>query len=357
MGYAKYHEDDFNIVCERLFSKTVLKSKKDFIRLLKCPYCQENFDNKNSLFSHIKLTHNIDHPVVFVNGMVAKDCVYVSDIKSAIVHLFGFNDNVLLDGKNCLSSIDEYGILDITDSISKQFFKEGQCVLTVGNINVSIKRYSLHAVNQDLLSEYINAWDSMLRKGSLLSMNINKDDDLNPAEKYYLEGIFNYFVACQANGKEKNDRYNEANSILSKFIPVNSLGLCIQKINAFRLNWVHVLKSLCNQYETYDDFNMICDFFEDKPSDDMEMLSDNVRHLYIEDELLNVFDAIVCFQKKEYDEVNRFLTSHDEKTINDDNLADKVYLLKSRMKMIEGKKSEANFYRKEIISDGFKFTK
>ena len=35
MGYAKYHEDDFGFVCERLYSNAITseKSKKEFIKM------------------------------------------------------------------------------------------------------------------------------------------------------------------------------------------------------------------------------------------------------------------------------------------------------------------------------------
>lgn len=356
MGYAKYHEDDFGFVCERLYSNAIAytKTKKEFIRILKCPYCQESFDAKNRLFAHIKSMHNIIKPILFINGSVVRDYAYLSDIKSVEVHMYGFDERILIDDIVCSLTADEYGILDITNPIAKEFAASGRCRVKIGDRTVNLEKYSLKNINQQQLSGYIDAWDDMLKIGSPLSMSIINRDELNQAEQFYLEGVFNYFVACQASGKDKNDRYLEANSILKNFVPINSLGLCIQKIVAFRLNWVHTLKQLCFQYETNDNFNKICDFFENKESENTSNSSKDIRNIYIEDELQAVFEAILSYQNKDYDSVKMYLTEHDENSVSDINLADKILLLKSRLKLIEGNKSEANYYKREIVCEEFK---
>lgn len=356
MGYAKYHEDDFGFVCERLYSNaiTYTKSKKEFIRLLKCPYCQISFDTKNGLFAHIKSKHNIINPILFVNGSVVRKCAYLSDIKSVEIHMYGFDESIMIDGVVCSLTSDEYGILDITEQISEKFSISDRCHLKIGDRTVNLEKYSLKDINQQQLSVYIDTWDDMLKTGNPLSMNVINRDALNQAELFYLEGVFNYFVACQANGKDKNDRYLEANSILKNFVPINSLGLCIQKIVAFRLNWVHTLKQLCFQYENNDNFNKICDFFENRESENNNSASKNIRNIYIEDELQAVFEAIVSYQNKDYDSVKIYLTEHEENSISDINLADKILLLKSRLKLIEGNKTDANYYRREIVCEEFK---
>ena len=77
MGYAKYHEDDYHILCERLYSNSIsdINISRQQKPLHKCPYCDELFELTDGLFSHIRHRHNITEPLLFVNGRGKKQCM------------------------------------------------------------------------------------------------------------------------------------------------------------------------------------------------------------------------------------------------------------------------------------------
>lgn len=264
MGYAKYHEDDYHIYCDRVFTNGLILQDKIKQRIVhhRCPYCDILFDDKEWMFSHIRNDHNITEPLLFINGIVVKekDTVYVSDIHSAYIQMYGFN-RVISVNDEIVSFDDENDSIDITDLTRNSINEKNYCIIRLGDLSAKVERYSLYAINQDSLNHYIFEWENIIKSGAVFKPLRYYLTDLNEAEYFYLNGIYNYFVACQAQNNDKVERYYEANSILKKFIPSNSLGLCIQKIIAFKFNWVKTLNELCQNYGTVDDFSSICCFF------------------------------------------------------------------------------------------------
>lgn len=358
VGYAKYYEDDCNIICDRIYLKEGFdhgETNKKRIKILNCPYCEEIFEDREILFSHIRTTHQFTGPIVLINDIILKERIFVSEVKSAIVYKYGYDEEVLINNRPVSTLPDESDALDISEDLKNNIFHNSRpCEISIGDFHASIEKYSLYSIDQDIVKTYIQQWEDCVVNGIPFSINKAKDPRLNQAEQHYLEGIFNYFVACQAKGKEKADRYNEANCILKKFDPIDSLGLCIQKIVSFKLNWVKTLKNLCSQNEIKDDFTYVVYFFENKECNLNHSLAQNERKLFIEDELQEVLNAIIAFNKGEYGMVKNYLNSHDADYISDINLRDKILLLKYRMMIIEGNKTEAEYALKEIITDDFK---
>ena len=357
MGYAKYHEDDYHIYCDRIFTNGLILQEKIKQRIVhhRCPYCDTIFDEKELMFSHIRHNHNITGPLLFVNGIVVKgkDTVYVSDIQSVLVEMYGFNKEISVNGV-IIPANAENDSIDISNLAKDAIDKKNNCIITLGDISAKIEKYSLYAINQDVLNHFIFEWENIIKNGATFKPFNYYITDLNDAELYYLNGIYNYFVACQAQNNDKIERYYEANSILKKFIPSNSLGLCIQKIIAFKFNWVNTLEELCKTYGTVDDFISICHFFNNSHYDYDLTNNNHTKTIFMEDELQEVFLAIIAFIKKDYSFVNDFLCSHEVDTITDLNLKDKVLLLKSKMLLLNGNNEEAEFYLNEIRTDEFK---
>ncbi len=357
MGLAKYYEDDYRIYCDRLYSNGLAEIGKYKLLLEehRCPYCRELFSNRDEMFSHIRSAHNITEPLLFINGIVvkSKDTIYVSDVQSARIQMYGFRKDVSINGKE-INEFAEDDSLDITEYVNKIVGRNLICSIQIGSNCSQIERYSLYSVNQDMLSKYIADWENNLRTGKAFKPFNVDQRETNAAETYYLKGIYNYFVACQAKGSDKKDRYYEAYSILKQFIPTNSLGLFIQKIIAFRFNWIKTLNQLCKSYRTNDDFLSAYSFFaKEIPNNPTKSLSE-LRSLYIEDDLLEILNAILAFNNNDFDQVNAYLRSHENIETLDSNLKDKILLLKYRMAAKEGRADEAEYFYNEIQAEDFK---
>lgn len=356
MGYAKYHEDDYRIYCERLYSIGLQDGDKHRLLIVdhRCPYCSDLFGSKELLFSHIRHVHNITEPILFINGIIVKndDTIYVADIKSAQIQMYGFDRTISINNEAIPSDANE-DCIDITAKVNSYISRLNFCRIQIGNSSSRIEKYSLYSVNQGLLKDYIREWENNV-KFSIPFRPFNVSNNLiNHAELLYLQGIYNYFIACQAAGNDKVERYYEANSILKQFIPTDSLGLCIQKIVAFKFNWVNTLGNLCCKYGTDDDFNPIHSFFINEETESIPDQS-GMSTVFIEDELQDIYNAILAFVGKDYDFVRDYLNNHDTSNITDINLRDKILLLKSRMLCIDGKNGEARYTFSEIRTDEFK---
>ena len=353
MGLAKYFEDDCRIYSDRLYSIGLLDLSKyrKMIAEFKCPYCNGLFSEKDNMFSHIRKAHNINEPHLFINGFLVKgqDTIYVPEVRSASIQMYGF-DKAVAVGANVILTDSEDNI-DITGVVNETLIKKRFCEVLIGNNSYRIERYSLYSVDQNRLNEYVSEWETNLRNGHVFKPFYIDSQEVNGAEAFYLKGIFNYFVACQANENDKIQRYYEANSILKQFMPTNSLGLCIQKIIAFKLNWVKTLDNLCEVYGTKDDFYSASSFLKNDVSAPKPNGNQAMNSIFMEDELLEVLNAILAYNRCDYDSVNKYLSSHDYNTITDINLKDKVLLLKYHMLILDGKSEESKYTLEEIHSD------
>lgn len=355
MGYAKYHEDDFRIYCERIYFKAISDRDKHKQKIIhhRCPYCNALFDKRDVMFSHIRQIHNITEPLLFVNGTVVNnnDTIYISELRSAYVQMYGFDKQISIDDEVIIKESDDDDI-DITDIAENNISTNRFCTIKVGDSSSRIERYSLYSVDQSILNDYVEEWENNIKTGA--AFQPFKATSVNDAERLYLEGIYNYFIACQAQSNDKRDRYYEAYSILKKFVPINSLGLCIQKIIAFKFNWIDKLEELCNRYNTKDEFDSVCSFFKSESDIKLPLNHEDTYTIFMEDELQEIYDAIIAFNHKDYDRVNEYLDSHNVLAISDMNLKDKIIFLKVHMLMLEGNKEEAEFWYSEIKTEDFK---
>ncbi len=356
MGWAKYHEDDLHIYYDRIFTNGVIDidNHKKKISNHRCPYCDVIFATKKVMFSHIRQVHSITGPLLFINGVVVhnKDTIYLSEIRSAYVKLYGFNYKIYVNDEMVDINYDEDSV-DLTEKAVGYLSNQQSCIIRIGNCISTIERFSLYSVDQSRVQNYIQEWEKTVKSGiTLKPFSIDKNT-LNTSEAFYLEGIFNYFVACQANGNDKGARYLDANRILKQFVPINSLGLCIRKIIAFKLNWVKTLSDLCESYGSNDDFDTICCFFKNEECDVVVPNEHGLSVVFIEDELQEIYDAILAFNRKDYDSVKIFLDKHDENMVSDPNLKDKILLLKYRMRMLSGDIDTAVALFDEILAEGF----
>lgn len=355
MGYAKYHEDDYHIYCERIYYNAIADRDRhrQIIMHHGCPYCNVLFDERDDMFSHIRQVHNITEPLLFVNGIVVKnnDTVYISDVRSAYVQMYGFDKQISIDDKNIIKTSEDDDI-DLTDITEKSIATNHFCIIKVGDSCSRIEKYSLYSVDQRVLNDYVKEWENNIQIGA--SFKPFRAMDVNDAEQLYLEGIYNYFIACQAQSYDKRDRYYETYSILKKFVPINSLGLCIQKIIAFKFNWIDKLEELCSRYKTNDEFGSICSFFKNETHVNTLSNQNDSYKIFMEDELQEIYDAIIAFIHKKYEIVNEYLDSHDVLIISDLNLKDKIIFLKVHMLLMTGNKEEAKFWYNEMKTEDFK---
>lgn len=334
MGYAKYHEDDYHIYCERIYYNAIADSDRHRKKIIhhRCPYCNDLFDKKEDMFSHIRQVHNITEPLLFINGIVVKnnDTIYISEVKSAYVQMYGFDKLISINDKAVIKDTEEDDV-DLTEITEKIISANRYCIIKVGESCSRIERYSLYSVDQSVLKNYVREWENNIKTSSSFKPFIPKNNEVNAAESLYLQGIYNYFIACQAQNNDKKDRYYEAYSILKKFVPINSFGLCIQKIIAFKFNWIYKLEELCSRYKTNDEFGSICSFFKNETHVNTPSNQNDSYTIFMEDELHEIYDAIIAFNNMDYEKVNHYLDSQDVFAISDVNLKDKIILLKVHM--------------------------
>lgn len=356
MGLAKYYEDNLKLYDDRMYINGLQDSNRyaKLICELRCPYCRNLFVDRASMFSHIRSVHSINSPVLLINGMIINntDVTYVSSIKSARIRMYGYNSDVCISDSNLDYDFDN-DELDITDEVIPRFENGGLCEIRIDSHIYTIERYSLYSIHDDLLNDYIEEWESNLKNGSPFKPFSPRIKNMNSAESLYLRGVFNYYVACQAQGADKVNRYYEANSILKQFVPTNSLGLCIQKIIAFKFNWINTLVSLCDCYGTDDEFRIACSFLQDNDSKHILDRPQKRSAIYMEDDLADSLNAMLAFVNGEYNLVNQYLQSFETKTISDANLNDKISKIRSKMCALRGNTEEALFYNNEIKTDEF----
>lgn len=310
MGWPKYHEDDLHIYYDRIYTHGVIDidNHKEKISQHKCPYCNVVFETKGIMFSHIRHAHSITGPLLFINGTVAKnkDTLYVSEVRSAYVKLYGYNYRIIINDEIIDFEADEDSV-ELSEIAAKYLSDQIPCIIRVGDNIAVIKKFSLYSIDQNRLKSIICEWENNVRNGVGFKPFSVDLSTLNTAEVLYLEGVYNYFVACQANGDDKANRYYEANSILEQFAPINSFGLCIRKIIAFKLNWIDKLKELCDVYGTNDDFDSISCFFRNEMCDATDNNESELNSIFMEDELQEIYDAILAFNKRDYTIVKHYL--------------------------------------------------
>ena len=347
MGYTKYNEDDKEIYIERLDRvQGERRIPTIHIESFACPYCSLVTQDKKELHSHIKISHNITHPIIVVNDKVVNSSeFYIKKLENIQVLTYGFNDSIKLEG----FCVEQSEITDLTEIAREAFSQKGCFTINVGNKTIQIVKYNVSTIRNKLITPIIRDWEKNIESKKSISM-----PDLSVfthVEQEYLRGFYNYFLGCIAKAQDKEKRYYESYSILSSFNPISSLGICVLKIIAFRLNWVGRLKELC-EYSN-DEFRAIYQFYNNEQAPLVDTSVNYNDSLYVEDDIRDCIDAIVSYLSNDLNKVRDYLTNHDIQSIEDINLRDRILLLSSKLAMSENKFKEAKRYNNDILCKEF----
>ena len=344
MGWSKYKEDNRILLDDRLYIKHYDGKKSCCFEFFSCPYCNRDFKNKELMYSHIKSTHNIVHPILMIDGKIRtneKD-IYLSNVTSATLYLYSYNQDIYIND----TKIELKEEIDITDELISILEKDGFVRIKFSDKCINLHKYSIQEIHNDEVSQIIDKWNEDTAKGKRIQKCC--DACLNQAELHYLDGLYNYFWACRAEGQDKIKRYDDAYSILKSFSQLTPIANCVLKVISFRRNWLKKLDQLCNETNSLDEFIIVNDFFKN----DIHNYPDGQEYdkrLYIEDDLQKNIDAIIMYSKGNLEGAKKYTLNNDPQVIQDANLRDRILLLKARIELKQnGFNSKVKRYYKEI---------
>ena len=351
MSYAKYHEDDNHINDSRRFLHlgSEIKHSGDIPKYYVCKYCKNKvFQTKDALFVHIKKAHNIVRPLVLINGKVIGDFAIVQYVRSAQIFLYGFDTEIYLDGKP-LSRETFADVIDFSEQLQQILSTRKTCRITFQSSTIQIDWAPFLSTDNRVISEAISNWESSIANGDRLDARFLSG--LHGVERIFLEGMYNYYLACRAK-KGKANRYNDALEMLSSFHDLNGIGRCVLKVIAYRRNWVEQL-TLLTEGES-DEFRTAAKYYH-RQSSTFEYEEVPAKRLYIEDAVETSLSLIVLFQKHDYDLLRQKLSKLPSADILDDpNWADQLNLLCARLAVIEGDHNRACEFYSRVITPFFK---
>ncbi len=349
MGYNKYNEDDNDAIDDRLHLRSINIPKCRSIEPLteyKCHYCGDIFEDKKSYFSHIKASHNHVQPLLIVGGKTAKQIAYIKDNPSVILAP-GPNQAMVTIGDFSLKTDEGTYELDISEYV-EQSLQSGKCRITIDGIVYWVQQYLQSEIRASYVYPIINRWEDITNKG--LTLRFDATGTFNDSELEYLKAIYNYYAGCSktCSAKDRGERYDEAFAQLSSIRGLDSLGCSILKIIAFRRNWAEKLHALCRQPD--DLFNVVCDFFDDKESqNNIEM---NLG-MCIDEVTAESLKAVLAYQRKDWACLERLLNSSIATTVTDRNYIDRINLMRGRLEMMRGNYHRASSYFEEVASPYF----
>jgi len=347
MGYVKYREDDLEISLnrERIHKFDIdLSSKrsKNESQPIDCYYCNAIFNSIDSRNKHIKKHHNVIGPLLFVNGKFSSKKIYVNKIEGIYVDLCGFKSVQIFVNSTLIPYDEKKEWIDLEKYIISDEFNQ----IKINNVITEIFVYPKIRIKNNDIDKLISTWETEVISGKMVSKNY--PDSLNEAEKHYLDGLYNYFIACLSKS-EKQKRYEDAYSILSEFDILPPEANCVINVIAFRLNWVDKLRSICGKNNDF--FTVLKFFLNEEESTDVKIKDNKVKKLYIEDSLEKILDAILAYQRKDYNKVEKYL---ETVSFGEDlNLNDKIYLLRARMAIKKSKYPEAKAFYENIKTPFF----
>ncbi|MCI5790567.1 MAG: C2H2-type zinc finger protein [Clostridiales bacterium] len=351
MGYFKYYEDDQDRILDSIsyygeISNYTTKSVEPPI--FNCDYCNMSFYSKEDLYEHIKREHNIISSIVLVNGKIIQSECYVKELKSIKIVRYDLN-NLIYINKTHIEEYDSLNEIDITDKIYQNFLTSKSITITVGKKEFKILLVSRGNININKINKIISQWSLETSK----KLHISKDyTSFNEIERICLNGLYNYFVACISDGKNKDSRYNDAFAILSEVADILPVATIILKIIAFKFNWVDRLRILC---VGNDIFSSIYKFMINTQTK-ITSVSNPKKWIFIEDNLEEIIQYIIAYQNNEYSIVESFVNRYPIRSIaeiNDLNQRDKICLLCARMALKKSNRHEARRYYDEIQAPCF----
>lgn len=344
MGYMNYYLKDLDIIERRMWNSHSSSDhkntypKKQFI----CPYCQLICNDINALYNHVKKTHYVSDCMIVVNNKIIheQEISYILSLESVDIILYKKDSIVKID--DCI--YDNNGQLN--DIIKDKFFQNREVKITVGKKYYQLKCYSVELIDMSKINSYVNEWNNLVISNK--PVNNIYDNNLNDFEIKYLNGLYNYFIAVNANKFEKGQRYIDSYGLLNQFNPINAQGLMILKIVSFRLNWIDVLESLCNEN---DEFKDISDFYHGRENNLLLNDKSKMNQIYIEDEILLNIQAFINFIRGDKKSVDEYLNQFIIEEIDDKNLKDRICLLKSLRCIDQNRKYR--YYANEIGNNSF----
>ena len=350
MGYAKYHEDDQRIIDERkyfLYGYNYIEKVDTFPPVFNCPYCNKTFYDKEKLNTHIKEEHNSVNKLLILNQQVVQKDAYVGTIKSLIIVRYDLSEAVYVNDKE----INGLNDIDVTELAIAELQTSKSLYIKVGNRDWTISLLTLELMDLSKMETVIMHWNIAAQNRT--AINRQKQGDFNSPENRCLDGFYNYFLACNAECSLKIKRYEDAYNILSEFAQIVPLARFVLKVIAFKLNWVNSIRTLCG---SSDLFKNVYDFFTNAQSNRNITEFIGEKQVFIEDDLENSILAILAYQTANNDKLHDYLKLFNKDTLlnmQDSNLKDRIYLLKARVAIREGKLHDARRFYEEIATPFF----
>lgn len=332
MGYVGYEGRNQDIINDRKHIK--LDDKNSSVKktdIYFCQYCDAVFEKLQNLNSHIRNNHNSMPQLLRINGKVVKTDIYVSVSKldSAVIIPSDISNAVLIDNKT-LEFDPHAKEVDITEQIRSLLSSNNSCIIAFEpNIEIQIHSVSPSDINIVKLSIIIDNWEQDTKTKKMISRNYSSD--FNEAEHRYLDGFYNYYLACNALGIDKQKRYDEAQTILNEFSDYDTKSRYVLMIIAFRRNCVKTLLELC---ENTDCFKNVCSFycnFESCYNKDVKACREYQNTIYVEDDVelcIHAIDSLVAGDVAYVDDYLRIYENIE--LIEDVNLKDRVLLIMAK---------------------------
>ena len=338
MGYVKYREDDIEIYNDRIYGKNGLAGgigPRSTVQFFECRYCHELFTDKNSLFLHIKTKHNIVKPILCVNGKVVSDNTVLQYIESCYIYTYGFSGQILLDGE-VINSLEFDDSIDITDRFRAILKSKGFCEISFRNSTIKIELIQHHIESEALVAATMTKWQNAAEANRPLDVSVF--ESVCGADKIFLEGMYNYYVACNAK-HDKAKRYDDAYAKLSLFNDIQGVGRCALKVIAFRRNWINSLKALSN--DVCDVFRVACSFYENEELPEAIDSMTGEKALFIEDDMAKSLELISKFQNKKFEELDKCMPTLEKiEQLKDANVSDQLKLIKAKLEKKKGNESQ-----------------
>lgn len=349
MSYVKYLEDDVKIIEHRRSLSSgsdIFFKNREPVRCYECRYCNEIFTNRNELFLHIKVKHNIVRPLVLINGKIASDNYVIHFVDSAHIDLFGYSDSISLNG-HAISYSHDNDIIDITSQLRKILLNSSACTIAFQSGSIKIKLVAFVVEDMNLIGNAIEQWECEVGSGKRLSTNVM--DQATNGNRIFLTGMYNYYVACRAK-QDKAKRYDDAWSILSNFNDALGVGRCALKAIAYRRNWLYSLHSLQLLSDRgTDDFSIANDYYHRRPSNFEDSAAG--KQLYVEDSTKMSLEFVRLFQMGKYDELRKELDKLSDFDMLDDlNLVDQLNLLCARLSVVDRNSMKAESYYEKLVT-------
>lgn len=334
MGYAKYFEDNERIITERQHYEEFTKSPEPKTIEYKCYYCNHLFETIESRNNHIRVDHNVIGPLLLINGRIATSENYVENIETIKIALCGFDNVDVFIGNKKVEVELQKAEIDLTT----EFFNNvDQYTLKIGNKTYLIKKYSKKDIVNPKIEEIIGKWEEQTEKKETLFPPIEMyPNSLNEAEKRYLDGFYNYYIACESkiNPEDRNNRYNTAYALLSSFNNLPPKANFLLKVIAFKLNWIQTLENLTGATQGQGIFDFILDFYYGRDSNVDKTENKIEKKIYVEDEISEYLEIVYGYQTKNNQKADDFLKQWNDEEINlieDYNKKDRILFLKGTM--------------------------